>query len=31
MRAHELREEVVEKEKDEHFNVIRLMIPMKQE
>jgi hypothetical protein len=31
MRAQKMREEVVEKERDEHFNTIRLVIPMKQE
>jgi hypothetical protein len=31
MRAHKLREEVVEKERDEHFNTIWPMIPIKQE
>jgi hypothetical protein len=31
MRAQKLREEVVEKERDEHFNAIRPMIPAKQE
>jgi hypothetical protein len=31
MREQKLREEVVEKERDEHFNAIRPMIPMKQE
>jgi hypothetical protein len=31
MRAHELREEAAEKERDEHFNAIWLMIPAKKE
>jgi hypothetical protein len=31
MRAPKLREEVAEKERDKHFNVIQLMIPTKQE
>jgi hypothetical protein len=31
MRAQKMREEVVEKERDEYFNVIWLVIPMKQE
>jgi hypothetical protein len=31
MRAQNMREEVVEKERDEHFNAIRHMIPAKQE
>jgi hypothetical protein len=31
MRAHKLIEEVAKKEKDEHFNTIQLVIPMKQE
>jgi hypothetical protein len=31
MRAQKLREEAAEKERDEHFNTIRSMIPMKQE
>jgi hypothetical protein len=31
LKAQKLREEVVEKERDEHFNAIRLVIPMKQE
>jgi hypothetical protein len=29
MRAQKLREEVIKKERDKHFNTIRLMIPMK--
>ncbi len=31
MRAQKMREEVAEKERDEYFNVIRPVIPMKQE
>jgi hypothetical protein len=31
MRAQKIREEVAEKERDEHFNDIRLVIPTKQE
>jgi hypothetical protein len=31
LRVQKLREEVTEKERDEHFNVIQPMIPMKQE
>jgi hypothetical protein len=31
MRVQKLREEAIEKERDKHFNVIRPMIPMKQE
>jgi hypothetical protein len=31
MRAHKLREEAAEKERDEHFNTIRPVIPTKQE
>jgi hypothetical protein len=31
MRAQKLREEAIKKERDEHFNAIRSMIPMKQE
>jgi hypothetical protein len=31
MRAQKLREEGTEKERDEHFNAIRSVIPMKQE
>jgi hypothetical protein len=31
MRAQRLREEAVEKERDEHFNIIQPMIPVKQE
>jgi hypothetical protein len=31
MRVHKLREEAIEKERDEHFNTIPLVIPMKQE
>jgi hypothetical protein len=31
MRAQQMREEVSEKERDEYFNIIRLVIPMKQE
>jgi hypothetical protein len=31
MRAHKLREEAAEKERDEHFNVISPMIPGKKE
>jgi hypothetical protein len=31
MRVQKLREEVVKKERDEHFNTIRAMIPTKQE
>jgi hypothetical protein len=31
MRVQKMREEVVEKERDEHFNLIQPMIPMKQE
>jgi hypothetical protein len=31
MRAQKLREEAAEKERDEHFNTIRSVIPMKQE
>jgi hypothetical protein len=31
MRAQKLREEAIEKKRDEHFNTIRPMIPMKQE
>jgi hypothetical protein len=31
MRAQKMREETVEKERDEHFNTIQPMIPLKQE
>jgi hypothetical protein len=31
MRAQKLRDEAIEKERGEHFNAIRPMIPMKQE
>jgi hypothetical protein len=31
MRVQKMREEAAEKERDEHFNDIRLLIPMKQE
>jgi hypothetical protein len=31
MRAHKMREEVTKKERDEYFNIIRKLIPMKQE
>jgi hypothetical protein len=31
MRAQKMRKEAVKKERDEHFNTIRLVIPMKQE
>jgi hypothetical protein len=31
MRAQKLREEAAEKEREEHFNTIRSVIPMKQE
>jgi hypothetical protein len=31
MSAQKLREEATEKERDDHFNTIRLVIPMKQE
>jgi hypothetical protein len=31
MRAQKLREEATEKERDEHFNVIQPMIPVKKE
>jgi hypothetical protein len=31
MRAQKLREDVAEKERDEHFNTIRSIISMKQE
>jgi hypothetical protein len=31
MREQKLREEAVDKERDEHFNTIRPIIPMKQE
>jgi hypothetical protein len=31
MRAHKMREEAAEKERDEHFNTIWPVIPMKQE
>jgi hypothetical protein len=31
MRVQKLREEAAEKERDKHFNTIRLTIPMKQE
>jgi hypothetical protein len=31
MRMHKMREEVAEKERDEYFNIIRPVIPMKQE
>jgi hypothetical protein len=31
MRAQTMREEAAEKERDEHFNTIQLVIPMKQE
>jgi hypothetical protein len=30
MRAQKMREEAIEKERDEHFNTIQLVIPMKQ-
>jgi hypothetical protein len=31
MRAQNMREEVIEKERNEHFNTIRPVIPTKQE
>jgi hypothetical protein len=31
MRAHKLREEAIERERDENFNTIQPIIPMKQE
>jgi hypothetical protein len=31
MRAHKMREEAAEKERDEYFNIISLVIPTKQE